>query len=179
MRELDRRLEQLRPRQAAVGGVDRPEPRSRAGHGARGLADPEHLGRRAVAAKADIDRVHRGAFRRPPAESGRGDEEVGEPRRTPIGGHHEREAARTRPGQRALGNPAGKRRSHARIDRIAALFEDARPGRRSQRMSGGDRPFHALAARADDCAVCIDHAIFTVSQLTRAAVPRLHLVTPE
>src|SRR5205823_5669189 len=52
-RELDRRLQELAPRQPSVRLVDGLEPAGRAGDRARRRADPEDLGRLAVAAEAD------------------------------------------------------------------------------------------------------------------------------
>ena len=141
-RQLDRGLEQDRPRQPAVGAMHGLETRRGAGHGTGGLADPEDLGGLAVAAEGDVDRVHLRLGGRRAADPGRRDEEVRHPRRPPVGRDDEREAAGPRAGQRALGHPGRERGGHAGVDRVAALLEH--PGARGggQRVTRGNSTPH-------------------------------------
>ena len=122
--------------------MHRLEPRRRAGHGARGLTDPEDLGRLAVAAEGHVDRVHLRLGGRRTADPGRRDEEVRHPRRAPVGRDDEREAAGPRAGQRALGHPGRERGGHAGIDGVPALLEH--PGARGggQRVTRGNSTLH-------------------------------------
>ena len=88
--------------------MDRLQPGSRAGHRAGGLADAEDLSGLAVTAETDVDRMHLRVRRHRPAQTRRGNEEIGDPRRPPVAGQNEGEASGARPRQRALGHPGGK-----------------------------------------------------------------------
>jgi len=148
-RELDRRLQQLPPGQAAVRPVHGLEAERGAGHRARRLADPEHLRRLAVAAEADVDRVHLRAARPRQAEPRSRDEEVGDARRAAVRGQDERKPAGPRARERALGDPAGERGRDTGVDRVAAFLE--RPGTcgRGQRVARRNGPLHLCLIAVD------------------------------
>src|SRR5204863_2047756 len=89
--KLDRRREQLAPRQPAEGPVCRLEAGDRTGNGAGRRPDPERLRRRL--AEADVDDLHLAVARRALPETRRSDEEVGQARDAAGGTMDEHEAA--------------------------------------------------------------------------------------
>jgi hypothetical protein len=148
--EIDRGLQELAPGKPAVAPVQGLEAGGGSGHGARCLADPEHLGRLAIAAEADIDRVHRSSGRGRKSAAGRRDEEIGDPWGSAVTGNDQGEATRAGPGKGAFGDPGGKRGCHAGIDRVSTLAEHPRACRRCERVPGRDRAIHAFVISADE-----------------------------
>ena len=73
----------------------------------------------------------------------------------PPSGRDEGEPAGARPGQRALGDPAGEAGRDAGVDGVAALLEDARSGPRGERVTGCDRALHETALPVDEGEPCI------------------------
>ena len=112
--ELDRRLEELSPRQRPVAAVRGLEAGHQTGHGDRLLADVEHL-RRGVA-EVDHELLHLGERARRHGEEA---VEHDAPRRP----RNEEEAAAGRPRERALGDEGRKHSSDTGVDRVAALCE--------------------------------------------------------
>ena len=149
-RQLDRGLEQLPPGQSAVPSVHRLEPQNRARDGAGGLADVEDLGRLAVAAETDVDRLHLGSRRDGATESRGGDEEVRHPGGTAVGGKDEGETSRPRAGERALGHPGGKCSRDAGVDGVSTLLEDAGARRGGESVAGCHGALHFWALPADE-----------------------------
>ena len=123
-RELDRRLEQLRPRHAPEAAMRLLEPRDEPGHGDGALTDLVALRRVAEVDREVID-LAQGAGRR--GEEG---VEQGHLALDPA----EEEAAASRPGQRAFGNG---RREGSREARIERRFRPLRARARRPRRSGG------------------------------------------
>jgi hypothetical protein len=73
----------------------------------------------------------------PGAEARRGDEEVQE-RRLPARAGDEQVPARARTREQRLGGPGGQHRRDRRVDGVAAVGQDARPGRGGHLVPGGD-----------------------------------------
>ena len=140
-RKLDRRREQLLPRQATVGAVRSLEPGDRARHGTRRRPDQERLGRRRLA-EPDVDDLHLAALPPLETEPGGGDEEIREPRRAIARAVDQHEAARAGSRQRALGGRSGEGCRDARVDRVSSLCERTRAGLRGERMAPGDGALH-------------------------------------
>jgi hypothetical protein len=157
---LDRRDHDAGPRELRGGGG---EVRER--HGAPALHRGLDAGGRPVGAagrRADVERLLRLAGevdehldeRRAlagEAEPRRGDEEVQE-RRLPPGPGDEQVAARPRAGEQRLGGPRREHRRDRGVDGVAAVGQDASPGRGGDVVPGGDdaachqRPFTSAAA---------------------------------
>ena len=152
--ELDRRLEKLGPWQAAVGTVQRLQACGGARDGTGGLADAEDLGGVAVATEAHVDRVHRGTCHDRPSLARRRNEEIGDPRGTTVTGHDESEAARARPGQRALGHPGGESGCYTGIDGISALRQHPCARLGGQPVTCRNRAIHAVVISADELCAC-------------------------
>jgi hypothetical protein len=102
-RELDGRLEQDPPRKCPEEPVRLLEAGRGPGDGARGGTDPELLSR--PAREVHVHHLHGGALAGREAETGGGGEEVEQARSTVGGAVDEHEAAASRPGKRALGDP--------------------------------------------------------------------------
>ena len=143
--ELDRRLHQHPPRQPAERAVRHLQPDDHSGNGAGGGTDPEEL--RSRVREIDDHLVHRGPGRVVEADSGRGDEEIEDPRAPVAGGMDEHEPTAAGSRERALGDPGGERRSHARVDRVAALRERPRPRFGRQPVPGRDGSSHLRLMR--------------------------------
>ena len=80
-------------------------------------------------------------------EPGRGDEEVGEPRRAVARAVDEHEAARARAREEALGHrPQANAAADAGVDGVPALLEHPRAGLRGQRMARGDSALSSARA---------------------------------
>ncbi len=113
--ELDRGLDELRPRHAPEAAMRLLEAGDEAGHGDRALADVVALRRVAEVDREILELAER--------MRGRGEEAVEQ-------GHlavdpAEEEAAAGRAGQRALGHGRRERCGDARVDGVPALLEDA------------------------------------------------------
>ena len=95
-RELDRRRDELLPRQRAVRPMRGREPGDGARHRARRMPDEEAL-RRLRALEGNVDRVHLALSPSRPPLTRRGDEEVEQPPRAVVRPVDEHEAAGSRP----------------------------------------------------------------------------------
>ena len=136
--KLDRRLNELGPRNAPEAAVRLLEPRHEPGYRHRALADVEDLRRRV--AEVDHDLLHL-------AERPRGcREEAIEHRRLSLE-PGKQEAAARRSGQGALGHCGRKRGYDAGVDRIAAVREHARTCLGGDPISGCDRALHELRVK--------------------------------
>jgi len=105
-------------------------------HGADGI-DVAPVAARALAAEADVDRVHLRAHGDLAAEARRRDEEVGEAGGPPSSREDERESPGARPGQRALGDPGREGGRDAGVDGVATLLEHAGAGLGREAVAGG------------------------------------------
>src|SRR5262249_53180953 len=146
-RELDRRLEELAPRQAPERAVRGLEPERRARDRTRRRADVEPL--RRAAAEVDVDVIH-AAERAPVAEPGDGDEVVEDARALVTRAVHEHEGAGARAGEGAFCNPRDGGRADGCVDGVAAGLQHLCTRPRGEHMSARHRPLHAgrLEARA-------------------------------
>ena len=136
--QLDRRLDELRPRQAAEPALRLLEPGDEARHGDRALADMEDLRRRV--AEVDHDLLHLAERARRRCE-----EAVEQATLTVDPG--EQEAASRRTGQGTLRHGCGKRGRNAGVDRVATLSEHARACLCGDPVSSCDRSLHELSVK--------------------------------
>ena len=60
----------------------------------------------------------------------------------PVGGVHEHEAAGAGPGEGRLRGERHERRRHGRVDGVATLAQDARPGLRRERVTASHHTSH-------------------------------------
>ena len=136
-----------RAREPCVAPVRLGQARDGAGHGARGGADPEELGRARV--ERDLDAHHLAARLRPAS-----------PRPGTATKKSSRQSLPSRarctsmkppppgPGQRALGHPGDGGGRDARVHGVAAFLEDPRPRLSGQRVAGGDGALHGAEGSA-------------------------------
>ena len=140
---VDRRLDEVRPLARREALVDLLEPGEEAGHRDRAVADVEHL--RPGVAEVDDELLHL-------AEPALGHpEEAVEHRRLAARLVDEREAAAGRARERPFGDERRERGCEERVDRVAAVAQDARAGLGGQRMAGCDRASHR--GRVNRCAL--------------------------
>ena len=135
--ELDRRLDELRPRHAPEAAVRILEPGDEARDGDRARADVVALGRVAEVDGDVLDLAER--------LRGGGEEAVEHGRLAVDPGEEEAAAGGT--GQRALGDSGGERGCDAGVDGVSALREHARAGLGGGAASGGDRSLHEVRVK--------------------------------
>jgi hypothetical protein len=138
-RELDRRREELAPRERPECAVRLLEPGRRAGDSARRGSDVEDLRR---IAEGHVDVVHGRTVVCGKATAGDVDEEVEQPRAAVVAAVDDDEPAAARSRERALRDPRGEGRGDARVDRVPALGEHARARLGGQSVAGGDGSSH-------------------------------------
>src|SRR4029079_6972267 len=134
-RRGDRRLHEVSPFARREAAMELFETGEQPGHGDGPFADVEYLRPRVT--EVDHELLHLTEPRRGHAE------EAVEHRRRAVRLVHEREAAARGAGQRALGHERRESGGEERVDRIAALAQDARSRFCGQGMSRCDRASHA------------------------------------